>query len=491
MASGLVRFDPIGSKIRWDSKPVKAELDATNRANRDAARGVPSHDAHHCPFIDDVRQAVDDVAKEARRLVEDHLSGIVAQRQAVPVTKASMLQERTSALAAMTTAVNNAINKTSTLAQRAVGAQREYTNFTIEHGLVGKVADHKNTRVWWFIFCSAVLEVLVNGWTLGTAHPDGVVGVVPEVVLFTAINMVLGLLAGAAMRRTNYRPKRSFRCVRAWMGVSSCVILVLVVSFVFGHYRDALVGLQNSAAGDYESYIRLWATLFQTALGTAFSDNWIPQTMQTVVLIVAGWLISGFVAIEWYRSDDRYPEFGRTTRKKDQAEREYAEMVASVKRDVDELSAQASAKFAALEATVVAAAQLPNTVTSCRDSYTDLVEELNSFGKSQMEAYRVASRQLRPWPKELEKAFGAPPVSKVLATAPSIDGGLSIDDAQVEEVTDLRRRCDRAVNQAREQFSEDVFAPVPTLNPQHQDHDRFANPVAVAREIAKRARDLP
>ena len=45
MTSDLVKFDPLGSKIRWDSKPVKERLDATNRANRDAAQGVPSHKA--------------------------------------------------------------------------------------------------------------------------------------------------------------------------------------------------------------------------------------------------------------------------------------------------------------------------------------------------------------------------------------------------------------------------------------------------------------
>ena len=424
-------------------------------------------------------------------MVDDHFRGIVAQSQTVPSTQANMQQERTSALADMTAAANDGINATNAFAQRAASAQREYTNFTIKHGLVGKAAEYKNTKIWWLILGSAMLEVLINGWTLGTAHPDGVVGVLPEVVLFTVINIVLGLMAGAAMRRTNHRPRRSFRCVRAWAGVTSCAILVLLVSFVFGHYRDALVGLQSSAGGDYESYLNLWATLFQTALGTAFSDNWIPQTMQTVVLIVAGWLISGFVAIEWYRSDDPYPGFGRTTRKKDRAEREYANMVASVKRNVDRLAVQAKAKFLALEAEVLAVAQLPNTVATCRETYAELIQELNAFGKDQMEVYRVASSQHRPWPKALDKAFGEAPVSKNLATPPSIQGGLAIKDANVKDVTDLRQRCDRAVNQAREQFSEDVFAPVPALNPQHEDHARFANPVAVARGIAQRARDLP
>ena len=392
----------------------------------------------------------------------------------------------------MTAAVNNGINKAHALAQRAASAQREYTNFTIEHGLIGKVAEYKNTRVWWLILGSAMLEVLINGWTLGTAHQDGVVGVLPEVVLFTAMNMVLGLMAGAAMQRTNLRPKWSLRWARAWAGVSSCVILVLLVSFVFGHYRDALVGLQTSAAGDYEAYVRLWATLFRTALGTAFSENWVPQTMQTMVLIVAGWLISGFVAIKWYGSDDPYPGFGRTTRKRDQAEREYSDMVESVIQEVDKVAQQATDQFSALEANVLAVAQLPKIVAACSDAYADFVEELNAFGKAQLDAYRVASSQLRPWPKELDGAFGAAPVSGNLSTPPSTPSGLSADDAHVhlKDVTDLRKRCDHAVSQARQQFSDDVFAPVPALNPQHPDHARFANPVAVAREIAQRARDL-
>ena len=284
---------------------------------------------------------MEDVAKRARREVEDHFQAIVEQSKAISGAHGALRKSRNDALAGMQRAVDNGINTTSTLAQRVKSAHHEYTEFSLEHGLVGRAADPQNTRVWWIIAISGVVELLINGWTLGTAHPSGFVGVLPEVLLFSTVNVVLGLLAGTARRRANYRSNS--KVLFAWMMVVLCVVAVLLFTFVFGHYRDALVGLQSKIAGsDYDSYVRLWATLFRTALDTAFSANWIPQTMQTVVLIVAGWLISGIVAIEWYRGDDRYPGFGRITRKREQAQERYAEAVHAVGQQVHDHAQTAS-----------------------------------------------------------------------------------------------------------------------------------------------------
>ena len=484
MASSLTEFVASVPTIRWDKETVQGALDATDRAKRDAAQGVPSNDAVQCLFIDDVQQAVKDVAKEARRAVENHLGSILDQCRAIAGAPGDMHKTRDDALAGMHSEVYDGISVVSPLADRAKNAQREYTEFTIEQGLVGMAADPKSRRVLWIILVSALFELLVNGWTLGTAHPSGFVGVLSEILLFTVINMVLGLLGGTAMRGTNYRPRNSFPCIRAWIAVGLCVIAVLMVTFIFGHYRDALVGLQSRIVdGDYESFVRLWATLFQTALVTAFSSDWIPQTMQTVVLIVAGWLISGFVAIEWYRSDDRYPHFGRVTRKRKQAQDQYVCEVKAVNDRILDLANDASQRFAAIEASVLAASQLPDTANSCEAAYTALIAELNSFGKRQLDAYRLASRQAKAWPKSLDSAFEAPAVPSDFAESPNLPVGAVVDERHLEKVSELRLRCDRAVAQARHQYGTRVFAPLPALDPQHPEHNLFANPVATVREI--------
>lgn len=491
MESASVKFDPSGPTFRWDKSGMEKTLEAANRAKQDAAQGEPPMDADHCLFLDDVRQGTEIIAKRARREVEEYLKSIVQQVKAIATAPSAMFKARDNALASMHRVVNDGVNRTNSLGEQVRSANHEYTEFTMEHGLVGRAADPKKTKVWWVIAISATLELLINGWTLGTAHPSGFIGVLSEILLFTAVNIILGLLAGASMRRTNYRPKRSFRCIRAWFFVGACALLVLVFSFVFGHYRDALVGLQSRIAeGDYESYVRLWATLFRTALDTAFSPEWIPQTMQTVVLIFAGWLISGIVAIEWYRSDDRYPGFGQISRKREQAHERYAEAVDELNQRVHRHAEGASQELAGIEGSVLAAKELPSTAASCKDAYAALVGELNRFGKGQLEAYRLASAQVKPWPKGLERPFEEPVVSADIATPPQLPDEVATDEKEISEISELRLNCYNTVNFALEAYCTRVFAPVPALHPRHPDHQRFSNPVGAVRGITERVQQL-
>ena len=486
IASASVEFDPSGPVIRWDQQAATRALDATNRAKQDAAQGEPAADADHCLFLDDVRQAAENVAKHAKREVDDYFRSIIQQSKALAGVPRALLKARNDALVGMRRIVDNGINVTTSLADRVRSVNQEYTEFTIDHGLVGKAADPKNARVWWIIAISAAIELLINGWTLGTAHPSGFIGVLSEILLFTAVNVIFGLLAGTAMRHTNYRPRLSFRSIRAWTTVGFCVIFVLMFSFVFGHYRDALVGLQSRIAeGDYESYIRLWATLFQTALNTAFSTNWIPQTMQTVVLIVAGWLISGIVALEWYRSDDRYPGFGRITRKRDQAHERFARAVDDLKQEIHDLAETASLELTNIEGSVLAAKELPNTIASCKVAYATLIAELNRFAKGQLEAYRLASAQIKQWPVGLDSAFDVPAISANVATPPQIADRLAIDDAKINDISEHQSQCYHIVNHALQEYGTKVFAPVPALHPRHPDYGQFANPVGAVRKIAE------
>ena len=491
MSSAPVEFDPSDPTIRWGNDSLEKMLDATNRAKRDAAQGEPASDADHCPFLDDVRHAVEDVAKRAKTEVEDYFKSIVEQTKAVAGAPGALIKAQNDALAGMRRVVDYGINTTSPLADRVKSVNQEHTDFTMEHGLIGRAADPKNTKVWWIILVSAGFELLINGWTLGTAHPSGFIGVSSEILLFTAVNVLLGLLAGAAMRHTNYRPGHSLRSIGAWMAVVLCVILVLLFSYVFGHYRDALVGLQSSIAeGDYESYVRLWATLFRTALASAFSSDWIPQTMQTVVLIAAGWAISGIVAFEWYRSDDRYPGFGRITRKREQAQELYVREVEGLNQRIHDFAETASQELTSIEGSVLAAKELPDTAASCKAAYAALIAELNRFGKAQLRAYRLASTQVRPWPKSLESAVEAPVVSANVASPPQMPDGAGVDDAEIKETNELRLRCYHVVSQARQEYGTKVFAPVPALHPRHPEYERFANPVGMVRTIAESIEQL-
>ncbi len=484
-----VQFDPSVPRFTWDEETLARALDTESRAKADASNGEPPADATNCQFLMDVRTATRQVASAARPELEKHTATLNDSLR-LPNADADFLQEQDKALADMHQICLSGIDSAEPAKTRVDEVRNEYTSFAVEHGLVGRAAQARDPRAKWVIAAVACLELLLNAWTLGTAHPSGFLGVLPEMILFTAFNVFAGFVLSFALRTKNlyesFRSKRRY----SWFLVALLVLLIPVFNFVFGHYRDALVSLQSQiAAGDYETYVAVWGSLFRAALATAFSSEWIPQSMQTVVLIFGGMFMSSLVAYKHYHADDPYPGFGALSRKRNEAQGQYKAAIAAITARIESRAADASRVFAGIEARVASegAAEARARIESWNSAYRRLVEELKEAGDRQLRTYRRTNGAVKPWPASLNGPFEAFAVDPEVADPPAppempvLRGALSR----------LRRQCDRVVLEGRRRYSSEVFAPLPALDPKDVNHPAFADPLGKLEEIRRDLDGLP
>ena len=489
MPSPRVQFDPGVPRFTWDEEAFARELDAESRAKADAANGEPPADTINCQFLMDVRTATRQVASDARTELEKHRTTLNDSLR-LPNADADFLREQDEALADMHQICLSGIDSAEPAKTRVNEVLNEYTSFAVEHGLAGRAAQARDTRAKWVIAAVACLELILNAWTLGTAHPSGFFGVLPEMILFTAFNILAGFVLSFALRTRNLH--ESFRSTRrsSWFLVALLILLIPVFNFVFGHYRDALVSLQSQiAAGDYETYVTVWASLFRTALATAFSSEWIPQSMQTVVLVFGGMFMSSLVAYKHYHADDPYPGFGALSRKRYEAQGQYQVAIAAISSRIESRATAASKAFASIEARVASAgaAEARNRIESWNSAYRRLVEELKEAGDRQLRTYRRTNGAVKPWPSSLNGPFDAFAVDPEVADPPAPPDMPVLRGA----LSQLRRDCDRVLLEGRRRYSSEVFPPLPALDPKDVNHRAFADPLGKLEEIRRDLDGLP
>ena len=210
-------------------------------------------------------------------------------------------------------------------------------------------------------------------------------------------------------RRKNYHAEFRGKRIQGWICIALALLLVPLANFVFGHYRDALVTLQQEISS-YTDYYERWAVLFRTALDAAFSsDEWVPKSMQTVALIFGGVFMAGLVAFKSYRADDPYPGFGKLSRKREKAQDRYVASVEEIKKRIKETVGDATARFSGIASESAAApalaAEIRNRFELWASAYLTFMDVINTAGKAQLDKYRQTSRGLKRWPETLDAAF--------------------------------------------------------------------------------------
>ena len=489
MLSPHVQFDPGVPRFTWDEETLARSLDTESRAKADATNGEPPADAINCRFLMDVRTATRQVASAARTELEKHRSTLNDSLR-LPDADADFLQEQDQALADMHQICLSGIDSVEPAKTRAEEVRSEYASFAVENGLAGRAAEARDTRAKWVIVAVACLELLLNAWTLGTAHPSGFFGVLPEMILFTAFNVFAGFVLSFALRTRNLHESHRSKRRYSWLLLALLVLLIPVFNFVFGHYRDALVSLQSQiAAGNYETYVTVWASLFRAALATAFSSEWIPQSMQTVVLVFGGMFMSSLVAYKHYHADDPYPGFGALSRKRNEAQGQYKAEIAAISTRIEGRAADASKVFASIEARVVSAgaAEARSRIESWNSAYRRLVEELKEAGHRQLRTYRRTNGAVKPWPASLNSPFEAFAVDTEVADPPAPPEMPAFRGT----LSQLRRHCDKVVLEGRRRYSSEVFAPLPALDPKDVRYRTFADPLGKLEEIRRDLDGLP
>ena len=190
-------------------------------------------------------------------------------------------------------------------------SEKEYKLFRDEHNRIGpaRYVDDKR-KASGIIFLCLVLEILINAYTLGGAHNEGILGVVSETFLFAVINIGFALIIGTTalkfINHVNYGTKL--------MGYALTLILsffIICVNMFIAHYRDALA-LKASSFGttDFDNMslvvqnMPAMDTLGAKAFESVINNPTGLQDAKSFLLFGFGLIVAYFASRESYLLDD-------------------------------------------------------------------------------------------------------------------------------------------------------------------------------------------
>ncbi len=209
-------------------------------------------------------------------------------------------------------------------AQQAIG---ELNRFKREEGRTADADFPESRRLHYGILATLlVLETLINGIFFGTNVAGGLFGGMSYAVLISAVNVLgLGFLAATMFRYVQHRDSRRKIGGLAILGV--VVVVAVFWNLFVAHYREALaedyppppetVTAESSASeqeiaacwrGPDESEADQEALCLFRASPFGFGGFY------SYMLLLIGLAMCAFAALDWFKTDDPYPGYGKRER---------------------------------------------------------------------------------------------------------------------------------------------------------------------------------
>ena len=322
----------------------------------------------------------------------------------------------------------NKLHETSKLAvieqftrrRSLINFEKFFKSFRDEHHLM-RPAMYPPSLVfaWGVVFLCAMLETFVNAYTLKDVHPEGFSGVLTETLGFTAVNISLAISAGVLIRKKNlgYTVQKIMGFILPFM----ILIVMVILNFFFGHYRDALSSIGNnldslSINQIYEQY----SLLGGAALARLISDPFGLNDFKSYLLILVGIMMGLYAMYKSYNNDDEVPKYGKYTRELNTLTEDYhffldnlySEMNAVVKDGISKLQASWIYRRQSLE-------QINNRIERLKNlesNYNLWFKNMEAIGNSLYGQYRTECLKFRSDginPKCFSIKFTVPEEAKV------------------------------------------------------------------------------
>lgn len=482
-------FDSSVPTFKWDGASLAKQLDAKTVSQRDARKGDPRPDDTSFPFYSRMKGVMDQVLQNGQSELRSHVNAKEQDIRSTQTALSSLNAELDNAIAALHGICHRGVDDVVPLANKVQMTEDEYITFVEANDLDHRVANPKKTWGLWVILGFTLFELLINGWSLGSAHVDGFLGALYEILLFTVFNVIVGITIGALWRQSNKKPWTSGSALVARVLIPLLVIAVLFFGYLFAHYRDALITLQSIASTDITSFLDTWGNLFTATWETAFSENWVPNTMPSVVLMLACCLISTFVAVDWYFYDDPYPGFGKVSRKRDDAGKEYTENVREVRRQLSAKADEAKNFCRGKLVDVQNAQQIPGRVNAWGIAFETFIEQLTAFARDQLGEYRKINRQFHSWPSQLDQQIDEFKFDENLVRVPTLADASNDALKDANDVNDFVDHATRVIDLALSGYGK-VFAPLTALHPKDANFAKFNHPYDALERVEGQVQDM-
>ena len=487
-----VDFNPASCTIEWNEEEIEKWLNAKGEARQDSNRFRPSQEEETFGYLTRIMPLLFNSAHGAYVEVGRQVTNLLNQAKENINTFRTIENLKNKLNTDLETTCDRTLNKSGTIVQHAQTTELHFSDFREENDLLDRDADPKKPRTILIIIALTLFELVVNGWALGTAHQDGFIGALYEIFFYSAIIMGLGIAIGATLRQTNHVNRK--RRIRAFVVMLLLFSLVLMIGFLMAHYRDALIGLLAVQSWDFQTYMDAITSLFSTAFNTAFSSEFIPKTMQSVLLFFAGLAIAILVAIEWYRMDDRYPGYGKITKSRDKANEDYIELVEVYKSQIIEFSIQARDEVEGLRVNNQNSSSFRKQIESYQLAFNSFINNtLLVFAEIQLNKYKAEWRLKRSWPSHYDQDI----TDKIQSFEEeqnkrdfNMPNEVREAELNVQKIDSELVSLEHYIEKASNAYRNDIFGPVTALPATSPDHDRFSDPQRNFEHVKKQLMEL-
>ena len=359
-------------------------------------------------------------------------------------------------------------------AQSAIG---EVNRFRLEQGRNAD-ADYPESRMWhWGILVAlVVLESLINGLFFGANVEGGLLAGTSYAVLISVVNVVvLGWVLAAMVREIQHR--KGSRRVLGMAGLGGVLVIAVFWNLFVAHYREALPYDYPPAP---DTVLVAQSAVAQPPLAQSPQADSLPETcwrgpdesdadqealclfraspfglggFYSYMLLLIGLAMCAAAAMDWYKTDDPYPGYGKRERRRRKTEDRLEQDRRELLGDLNELHDDAARRLRNEFRDPVQARQLAlSDYTKLHARHTDLRGFARDLAKScsgALDIYRNANREARSTPEP--QVWHAPWLADWdLPDEP--DGSALMSEAEAEE----RSRQMHAVLEERERQLRDV-----------------------------------
>ncbi len=330
-------------------------------------------------------------------------------------------------------------------------------------------------RIIGIIFFLFTLEVALNAYTLGSAHPEGPLGVVLETFMIAALNIAVGFTSGRLFWR-EVRHRNTFRRLSGLVFTVLLLLFTLAGNLAIGHFRDAILTIsaraqELGAVGFIKEITMLGAAVQEGLLTHPFELH----DFKSYLTIFVGIGLALYAAKEGFGSDDWYPGYGRKSREQDERVENYSSLFERIQSELIEIDKRATEKISDIGrlADSARAARQNHVGTADRliSAFNDWTEEIGSLGASLYAEYREINEQNRtePRPPCFDIDFSLPPA---LVEAPNYSGSSS--DEPTTNINALIDQCSIKINNALNGYL-GVYKTIGALAPEDLTKERASS----------------
>lgn len=277
---------------------------------------------------------------------------------------------------------------------------------------------------------AVLLECLANTYFFAAGSELGLLGGFFQALLISVGNVAISLFVGR-LALSNLHHVNRLRVTAGALGFCSWIVGISAYHLLVAHYRDILaIDLKGAITGAIDSFV---ASPFHL------------ESLDSVLVLVIGLVISLFALIEGYRFDDPYPGYGEEDRKYQQKRREYetkeAEVRAKMAACIIDAERRIVERLKSYEEKDVKMTDLLSGAASVVDHFDNIYSQVDDIVVAAVSKYRTSNRKIRT---------DAAPVA--FATTPKARRTLEVEKyrRKLEEFKEIKQTSGRLVQKIRE-----------------------------------------